>query len=199
MPRLAGCRFQERAGPPRARDESQGRSGRRLCSSRLPRDEGHFRVMPGVDISKPAGLGGPSRCGVWTRDAGALIAAACLGHLRGNLDFSQGAAFVGRARDLARRAEGVPSYVSPISAWEIGMLAWRGGLQLLIRPQRWFSNSLELPGADMPSDLLIASSYLPGRTLHHRCDRHELGAPLITRDRALLDYGAQGHIAVVAC
>ena len=27
----------------------------------------------------------------------------------------------------------------------------------------------------------------------------ELGATLITRDRALIDYGAQGHVNVVAC
>jgi hypothetical protein len=27
----------------------------------------------------------------------------------------------------------------------------------------------------------------------------ELGATLITRDRALLDYGGQGHVAVVEC
>ena len=30
--------------------------------------------------------------------------------------------------------EGVPSYISPITAWEVGMLAARGRLQLLIRP-----------------------------------------------------------------
>jgi len=27
----------------------------------------------------------------------------------------------------------------------------------------------------------------------------ELGATLMTRDRALLDYGAQGHVAVLEC
>ena len=35
------------------------------------------------------------------------------------------------------------TYISPISAWEIGMLASRGRLQLLIRPERWFANLFE--------------------------------------------------------
>jgi len=79
---------------------------------------------------------------------------------------------------------------------------------LLIKPERWFANLFEVPGvrvADMPPDVLIASSYLPGRPPRDPTDRiiaataRELGATLITRDRALLDYGRQGHIAVVEC
>lgn len=104
--------------------------------------------------------------------------------------------------------EGVPSYVSPITAFEVGMLTARGRLQLLIRPERWFANLFEIPGvrlADMSPDVLIASSYLPGKSPRDPFDRiiaataRELGATLITRDRALLDYGEQGHVSVVAC
>lgn len=104
--------------------------------------------------------------------------------------------------------EGVPSYVSPITAWEIGMLVARGRLQLLIRPERWFANLFEVPGvrlADMSPDLLVASSFLPGKPPRDPNDRiiaataRDLGATLITRDRALLDYGEQGHMAVVEC
>ncbi len=107
----------------------------------------------------------------------------------------------------AHRA-GVPSYVSPITAWEVGMLTSRGRLQLLIRPERWFANLFEVPGvhlADMPPELLIASSYLPGKPPRDPVDRiivataRDLGATLITRDRALLDYGEQGHVRVVEC
>ncbi len=114
------------------------------------------------------------------------------------------------ALDAIGRAyhEGAPSYVSPITAWEVGMLASRGRLQLLIRPDRWFANLFEVPGvrlADMSPDLLIASSYLPGRPPKDPTDRiiaataRELGATLVTRDRELLGYGEQGHIAVVEC
>lgn len=104
--------------------------------------------------------------------------------------------------------EGVPSYISPITAWEVGMLTSRGRLQLLIRPERWFSNLFEVPGvrlAEMSPDVLIASSNLPGKPPKDPTDRimaataRELGATLITRDRALLDYGAQGHVAVLEC
>lgn len=104
--------------------------------------------------------------------------------------------------------EGVPSYISPITAFEVGMLASRNRVQLLIRPERWFANLFEIPGvklAEMSPDLLIASSYLPGTPPRDPFDRiiaataRELGATLITRDRALLEYGAQGHLSVAEC
>ena len=100
------------------------------------------------------------------------------------------------------------TYVSPITAWEVGMLSSRGRLQLLIRPERWFSNLFEVPGvrlAEMSPDVLIASSFLPGKPPKDPTDRiiaataRELGATLITRNRALLDYGAQGYVAVLEC
>lgn len=100
------------------------------------------------------------------------------------------------------------TYVSPISAWEIGSLTSRGRLQLLIRPERWFANLFEAPGmtlAEMSPALLIASSYLPGQPPRDPFDRiiaataRELGATLITRDRALLAYGEQGHMSALAC
>lgn len=100
------------------------------------------------------------------------------------------------------------TYISPISAWEIGMLAAKGRLQLLIRPERWFANLFEVPGvllAELSPDMLIASSHLPGKPPRDPIDRilaataREIGATLITRDRGLIDYGGQGHIAVVEC
>jgi PIN domain nuclease of toxin-antitoxin system len=108
----------------------------------------------------------------------------------------------------AAYGEGVASYVSPITAFEVGMLASRGRLQLLIRPERWFANLFEIPGvrlAEMSPDLLIGSSYLPGKPPRDPFDRiiiataRELGATLLTRDRALLDYGEKGHVRVVEC
>jgi PIN domain nuclease of toxin-antitoxin system len=59
--------------------------------------------------------------------------------------------------------------------------------------------------ADMSPDLLIASSFLPGRPPRDPADRiiaataRDYGCTLMTRDRALLDYGEQGHIRVLAC
>jgi len=57
----------------------------------------------------------------------------------------------------------------------------------------------------MSPDLLIASSFLPGEPPRDPADRimlataRDLGAALVTRDRALLDYGGQGHVKIVAC
>jgi PIN domain nuclease of toxin-antitoxin system len=102
----------------------------------------------------------------------------------------------------------VATYVSPITAWEIGQLVARGRLSLQMMPQRWFQRILEQPGvrlADMSPDLLIASSFLPGKPPRDPADRilaataRDIGAMLITRDRALLGYGAEGHISVLAC
>ena len=98
--------------------------------------------------------------------------------------------------------------VSPISAWEIGLLVARGRLKLLITPQRWFQRLLEAPGvrlADMSPEVLIAASFLPGEPPRDPADRiivataRDHGATLVTRDRALLAYGEQGHIRVVEC
>jgi PIN domain nuclease of toxin-antitoxin system len=103
---------------------------------------------------------------------------------------------------------GLPTYVSPITAWEIGMLASRDRIKLLTTPQRWFGRLLETPAmrlADMSPELLIASSFLPGKPPRDPADRiiaataRDYGCTLMTRDRALLDYGEQGHIRVVAC
>ena len=104
--------------------------------------------------------------------------------------------------------EGVPSYVSPITAWEVGLLVSLGRMQSPTSPQRWFARVLDIPGvrlADMPPDVLIAASFLPGRPPRDPADRiiaataRDLGATLITRDRALLQYGEQGHVSVVEC
>jgi PIN domain nuclease of toxin-antitoxin system len=114
------------------------------------------------------------------------------------------------AADLLHAADyaGQVTYISPISAWEVGQLASSGRIQLLITPQRWFARLFEARGvhlAEMSPDLLIASSFLPGKPPRDPADRiiaataRDLGATLITRDRALLGYGTQGHLSVVEC
>jgi PIN domain nuclease of toxin-antitoxin system len=105
-------------------------------------------------------------------------------------------------------AAGIAAYVSPISAWEIGALAARDAISLSIAPQRWFARVLETPGvrlASLSPELLIAASFLPGAPPRDATDRiiaataRDLGATLVTRDRALINYGAQGHVSVLGC
>jgi PIN domain nuclease of toxin-antitoxin system len=106
------------------------------------------------------------------------------------------------------RDSGESVYVSPITAWEMGLLAARGRVNLLMTPQRWFERLLEAPGlrlSEMTPNVLIASSFLPGKLPGDPADRiiaataREYGYKLVTRDRPLLEYAKQGHIQAILC
>jgi PIN domain nuclease of toxin-antitoxin system len=84
----------------------------------------------------------------------------------------------------------------------------RARLKLLLTPLLWFGRLLDIPNvhlAEMSTDLLIASSFLPGKPPRDPFGRiiaataRNYGCILLTRDRALLDYGEQRHVRVVAC
>ena len=105
-------------------------------------------------------------------------------------------------------AQGRSVYVSPMTAWEIGLLASRGRLKSPVTPERWFQRLMDVPEmrlAELSPDLLIASSFLPGKPPRDPADRiiaataRESGHVLVTRDRMLLEYGEQGHIRVLEC
>ena len=49
------------------------------------------------------------------------------------------------AMNAAHQAAGIV-FVSPITAWEVGLLVSRNRLNLLMTPQRWFSRLLSVPG-----------------------------------------------------
>jgi PIN domain nuclease of toxin-antitoxin system len=109
--------------------------------------------------------------------------------------------------DAAERAS-VGVYISPITAWELGLLAARGKLTSPLSPQRLFARVLDVPHvhlADMAPEVLILSSFLPGSPPRDPADRilaataREYGYRLMTRDRVLLDYAKQGHIQAVLC
>jgi PIN domain nuclease of toxin-antitoxin system len=101
-----------------------------------------------------------------------------------------------------------PVYVSPIIGWEIGLLAWKGRFKSSFSPQRWLEQLLarrQIALADMPPHVLLQSSLLPGTPPADPADRiiaataREYGYRVVTRDRALLAYAAQGHLAAIAC
>ena len=104
--------------------------------------------------------------------------------------------------------QGEPVYISPISAWEIGMLASRGRFASPLSPQAWFDRFLAIGRfqlTELVPSLLIGSSFLPGNPPKDPMDRiiivtaREEGLRLITRDRVILDYGRAGHVNVLAC
>jgi PIN domain nuclease of toxin-antitoxin system len=104
--------------------------------------------------------------------------------------------------------QGLPIYISPITAWEAGNLARKRRFKSSLAPGRWFERLLAAPGmmlCDMPPDVLIASTELPSFPDNDPVDRiiaataREYGFTVVTRDRPLLDYGQQGYLNVLEC
>jgi PIN domain nuclease of toxin-antitoxin system len=102
---------------------------------------------------------------------------------------------------------GVAVYISPITAWEVGLLVARGRLALRVPPKRWF-RELEAAGlqlAPLSPEILIEASALPGDLHRDPADRilaataREFGYRLMTRDKPLLAYAAGGYLDAIAC
>ena len=120
------------------------------------------------------------------------------------------------ARQAARRivqaglSGGV--FVSPVSAWEVGMLGnprgGRAALQFLPNPMEWFARVMAGPGirpAAFTLEIAIDASYLPGELHGDPADRlliataRHLGVPIVTRDTKIIAYAGQGFVQAVAC
>lgn len=106
-----------------------------------------------------------------------------------------------------RRAGGVIA-VSAMSAWEIGMLVGRGRLPTTKTALTWFDDFIangRVTVEPATPEILIASSYLPQPIHNDPIDRiliataREHDLTIITRDRAILAYGAAGHVRTLAC
>ena len=104
--------------------------------------------------------------------------------------------------------DGIPILVSPITAWERGLLTAKGRIASPMTPQRWFEALLSQPGiqlAEMSVDILIDSSFLPGQPEGDPADRiiiataRSFDLTIVTRDRAMLDYAALGYVRALAC
>jgi PIN domain nuclease of toxin-antitoxin system len=100
------------------------------------------------------------------------------------------------------------AFVSPMTAWEIGMLSARGRVRMPLTPLLWFERLVGSPGialADLPARVLIASSFLPGSPPRDPIDRiliataREGDYRLVTRDKEVLGYSEMGHVKVLAC
>ena len=105
-------------------------------------------------------------------------------------------------------AEGRPVMVSPISAWERGMLAARGRLSSPLDPKAWFGRLAARPEvalADLTADILTDASFLPQPIHRDPADRiliataRALDLTIITRDRHILEYAEVGHVRALAC
>lgn len=120
-----------------------------------------------------------------------------------------GGGLSGRAEAEIRmtKEQGIDVLISPISAWEIGLLVSKGRVALVLPPLSWFEALLEegVVMAPMPPHVLIAASQLPGPPIRDPADRivaataRAFDYRLMTRDRPLLDFAASGHVSVIAC
>ena len=99
-------------------------------------------------------------------------------------------------------------FVSAFSAWEIGMLVAKGRMNITKLPLVWFDEVVRKMSAgvlETSPDILVSASFLPeplhadpaDRILIATAREHDL--TIITRDRAILAYGAAGHVKVLAC
>jgi PIN domain nuclease of toxin-antitoxin system len=111
----------------------------------------------------------------------------------------------------AGQAEGI--LISPISAWEIGILscpsaARPAALQFRPDPATWCARLMAGPGirpAPFTPAIAIAASHLPGAPHRDHADRlliataRHLGVPIVTRDAAIAAYAAEGFISFIPC
>lgn len=115
----------------------------------------------------------------------------------------------GARRAIGLAAErGEPLYVSPITAWERGMLVSKGRVASRLSPKAWFARVLDHPLialAEMTIDILTDASFLPRPVHGDPADRiliataRTLDLTLITHDRPILKYAELGHLSALPC
>jgi PIN domain nuclease of toxin-antitoxin system len=111
-------------------------------------------------------------------------------------------------REISEAAYDGRLYVSPMSAWEIGIGVAKNRLKLPLEPLDFFQRFLRVMKAQLSAvspEILISSSNLPGRLHGDPMDRilissaRHLDMILVTRDQPILDYGSDGHLRTLAC
>ncbi len=98
--------------------------------------------------------------------------------------------------------------ISAMTAWELGVLVSKNRLMSSRPPLRWFEEFAAITEAEVQGvtpAILVASSFLPGSVHNDPMDRiliataRENDMTIVTRDRAILAYGAAGHVRTMAC
>lgn len=111
-------------------------------------------------------------------------------------------------REISEAAFDGRLYVSPMSAWEIGVGVAKRRLNLPLPPLEFFNrfvSRLEAKLSPVSPEILINSSHLPGDPHGDPMDRilmasaRSLDMVLVTRDGPILAYGQAGHLRTLAC
>ncbi len=108
------------------------------------------------------------------------------------------------ARDLLDESGDL--YCSVMVQWEVAMLAQKGKVRLEMAVHVWLEQAAALLGyVEVPvsGEIALDAGSLPGSIHGDPCDRimiataRALACPLITTDRAILDYAAAGHLKAI--
>jgi PIN domain nuclease of toxin-antitoxin system len=127
--------------------------------------------------------------------------------------FMHGEPMTAAARNAIDDAQaGDRAFVSALTAWEVGLLSRargrRAALMFLPDPRAWLDRLFASPGMQhvpVTRDIAQHASALAGDFHNDPCDRLivatalSLGVPVVTRDRAILDYAKAGFVQAVSC
>ncbi len=99
-------------------------------------------------------------------------------------------------------------FVSPITAWEVGLLVARNRYKTAVDVPRWFDLLVEhgrFGLAELSAHILAKSSFLPDFVHGDPADRimvataREHGHVIMTDDRKILDYAQKGYVQAMTC
>lgn len=98
--------------------------------------------------------------------------------------------------------------VSPVSAWEIGLIAAKKRVRFSMDPKAWFLTFVTRDGiklAPLEPEAAVDSSFLPTPFHGDPADRllvataRHLDIPMVTRDPRILAYGKNGNVKTIEC
>jgi PIN domain nuclease of toxin-antitoxin system len=99
-------------------------------------------------------------------------------------------------------------FLSPISAWEIGLLVSKNRLDLGQSPLAWFDEFVQrfsINILEVSPEIAINSSYLPGKFRGDPADRIIIATAIafktaiLSADKDMISYGNMGFVHVISC
>jgi PIN domain nuclease of toxin-antitoxin system len=99
-------------------------------------------------------------------------------------------------------------FLSVMSIWELSLLDAKRRITLNVPCLTWVRTALDRSGAltvPLTSEVAVSCHQLPGQLHSDPVDRMLVATAriedltLVTRDRAILDYAAQGHVRALPC
>ena len=112
------------------------------------------------------------------------------------------------ASDARNAITGGKLHVSPITAWEVALLARKRKIAFTMPVVKWFRETIELIEATTPeltAEILASSCELPGSPPDDPADRiliataREGQMVLLTRDKLILAYSREGYVRTMVC